>query len=73
MKIYYTNTYTIMIGLLTINGMSKDIGDQSKKTLFAANLDEKLYSTKCKCQVFIDPKIWTKSHVRTIDFSNSHI
>jgi hypothetical protein len=35
MKVYFTNTFTIMLGKLTLDGMAKNDGNPQKKTLFA--------------------------------------
>jgi hypothetical protein len=71
MKVFYTNTYTIMVGKLTRDVLANKDGDPQKKTLFAVSCSEKLYSAKCKCQLYLDPNMWTKTHTMTIDFTNS--
>lgn len=37
MKVYFTNTFTIMVGKLTIDVLVKNDGNSQKKTLFAVS------------------------------------
>ena len=69
MKVHQTNTFIIMIGKLKVNGMANAKETLSKqKTLFVDNLQEKLISSRYKCNIDLDPNMITQTHLGTLNF-----